>query len=243
MDDRAFLRAIRANPGDPARRLVYADWLEERGDARGEFLRAEVALEELGSEDGRRRALQARLDALRPRIDPAWLAWVDLSDRYTMLWPNDYCRFLGYRGEVGKPLRFVWGGHNQQTRFSFMSVRPGDYIYPLRVHARKVYLIARMRVRVATTPAKYLREHRADRDLIWNDCADEVLAGEGGTPVRLDLEVPPDVLTRWAFRSRKSERTLKHLEEGEMTSAIDFYGIYRLTDRTAEELDVLLSSA
>jgi uncharacterized protein (TIGR02996 family) len=55
-DDRAFLRAIREDPEDPARRLVYADWLEERGDPRGEYLR-----------------LACRERELRARIDPEWL--------------------------------------------------------------------------------------------------------------------------------------------------------------------------
>jgi uncharacterized protein (TIGR02996 family) len=31
-DEAAFLNAILANPEDDAPRLVYADWLEERGD-------------------------------------------------------------------------------------------------------------------------------------------------------------------------------------------------------------------
>jgi uncharacterized protein (TIGR02996 family) len=46
MDD-AFLRAILAAPDDDTPRLVYADWLEERGDPRGEFIRLQVALAEL----------------------------------------------------------------------------------------------------------------------------------------------------------------------------------------------------
>lgn len=40
-DDEAFLRMIVANPGDDAPRLIYADWLEERDDPRGTYLRAE----------------------------------------------------------------------------------------------------------------------------------------------------------------------------------------------------------
>jgi uncharacterized protein (TIGR02996 family) len=43
-DDEAFLRAIRADPRDEAPWLIYADWLEERGDVRGEFLRIESHL-------------------------------------------------------------------------------------------------------------------------------------------------------------------------------------------------------
>jgi uncharacterized protein (TIGR02996 family) len=33
-DDEAFIRAIVDAPGDDAPRLIYADWLDERGDRR-----------------------------------------------------------------------------------------------------------------------------------------------------------------------------------------------------------------
>src|SRR5688572_22225326 len=42
--DEPFLRAIWAAPDDRGRESVYADWLEERGDPRGEYLRARLAL-------------------------------------------------------------------------------------------------------------------------------------------------------------------------------------------------------
>src|SRR5205823_4203795 len=133
-----------ADPDDDATRLVYADWLEERGDVRGEFLRTEVALRELTTRHRLRGELTARLEALLPRIDREWLARVERSDRYTMLWPADLCRQMEQSGELGRPLRFVWGGSNQQTRFSSMSVRAGDYLYPLRVRSHTLYVIARM---------------------------------------------------------------------------------------------------
>jgi len=37
-EEEAFLRAIRESPHDEAPRLIFSDWLEERGDLRGEFL-------------------------------------------------------------------------------------------------------------------------------------------------------------------------------------------------------------
>jgi uncharacterized protein (TIGR02996 family) len=40
-EEGAFLRAIHAAPDDSAPRLVYADWLEERGDPRADFIRLE----------------------------------------------------------------------------------------------------------------------------------------------------------------------------------------------------------
>jgi uncharacterized protein (TIGR02996 family) len=45
MDEQAFLEAIRADPGDVAQRLIYADWLEEQGDWRGEYIRRRHELE------------------------------------------------------------------------------------------------------------------------------------------------------------------------------------------------------
>jgi uncharacterized protein (TIGR02996 family) len=55
-DEDGFLRAIQENRDDFPCRLVYADWLEEQGDPRGEYLR-----------------LSCRLAELRERIDPTWL--------------------------------------------------------------------------------------------------------------------------------------------------------------------------
>lgn len=40
-EDEAFIRAIVDSPGDDTPRLVYADWLDDRADPRGPYLRAE----------------------------------------------------------------------------------------------------------------------------------------------------------------------------------------------------------
>jgi uncharacterized protein (TIGR02996 family) len=41
-----FLSEIAARPGDPAPRIEYADWLDRRGDDRGEFIRLHLLLED-----------------------------------------------------------------------------------------------------------------------------------------------------------------------------------------------------
>ena len=38
-DEQAFLQAMQENPDDTFLRLVFADWLEERGDQRAELIR------------------------------------------------------------------------------------------------------------------------------------------------------------------------------------------------------------
>jgi uncharacterized protein (TIGR02996 family) len=56
----AFLEAIAANLDDDAPRLLFADWLEEHGDLRGEFIRVQCALAGLPADDPRRSDLARR---------------------------------------------------------------------------------------------------------------------------------------------------------------------------------------
>ncbi len=56
--------------------MVYADWLEERGDPRGAFLRAEVELASASVEERERAELQTRLRAASAAIESGWLAAV-----------------------------------------------------------------------------------------------------------------------------------------------------------------------
>jgi len=80
-DEGAFIRVILADPSDPSPRLVYADWLEERGDpesaCRAEYLRIECQLDGLPSGDRSRRRLQARLLKLRKLVGNAWWRKLD----------------------------------------------------------------------------------------------------------------------------------------------------------------------
>jgi uncharacterized protein (TIGR02996 family) len=46
-EDHAFLKAIREDPDSDVHRLVYADWLGERSDPRGEFIRVQCELDKL----------------------------------------------------------------------------------------------------------------------------------------------------------------------------------------------------
>jgi uncharacterized protein (TIGR02996 family) len=70
--ERAFEQAILASPEDDALRLVYADWLEEQGDLRGEYLRVETALARTAPNDPGYRPLRGRVTELRERVDRAW---------------------------------------------------------------------------------------------------------------------------------------------------------------------------
>lgn len=54
MEHVAFVAAIQAEPDDDVPRLIYADWLDEQGDPRGPFVRAQVALARLPADDPQR---------------------------------------------------------------------------------------------------------------------------------------------------------------------------------------------
>jgi uncharacterized protein (TIGR02996 family) len=76
MVDDDFVQRILAAPNDASVRLVYADWLEERGDPRATFLRVEVALAAAASGGRLHRELQAGLRETAASIDAGWLAAV-----------------------------------------------------------------------------------------------------------------------------------------------------------------------
>jgi uncharacterized protein (TIGR02996 family) len=68
-----FLRAIHDRPDDDAPRLVYADWLDDRGDAaRAGFIRVQCALARAAANDPRRPAWQARERELLERHHTEW---------------------------------------------------------------------------------------------------------------------------------------------------------------------------
>jgi len=72
MKDAAFVQAILANPNDEANRLVYADWLDDQSDSRGEYLRLDVALLDTPPLTTKYRELRDRFLALRAGIDSTW---------------------------------------------------------------------------------------------------------------------------------------------------------------------------
>jgi uncharacterized protein (TIGR02996 family) len=84
-DDQALLRAVLANPEDDALRLVYADWLDERGDPRGEYLRVDLELA-TGTRGPRYIRLMSRGRELREKLDKAWVVAVSRGPTGTMKW-------------------------------------------------------------------------------------------------------------------------------------------------------------
>jgi uncharacterized protein (TIGR02996 family) len=76
-DEQDFLQQIRERPHDEAIRLVFADWLEEAGDPRAEFLRVDAQL--------------AQMDRADPAYEVRLFHWRDLRDGL----PADWQLLLG----------------------------------------------------------------------------------------------------------------------------------------------------
>jgi uncharacterized protein (TIGR02996 family) len=76
-----FLQAIQERPDDAGLRLVYADWLEERGEERGEFLRLQHLLRQIDPDDLRRPEAEQRLSRLRTKMSSDWLDAIEPESR------------------------------------------------------------------------------------------------------------------------------------------------------------------
>src|SRR4051794_4488118 len=87
--ENAFLEAIRAEPDADVHRMAYADWLSERDDPRGEFIRVQCELARMGPDDPCRAPLAEReTELLR-------LHEVDWTDRAFVRWlkhPRKDCK-------------------------------------------------------------------------------------------------------------------------------------------------------
>jgi uncharacterized protein (TIGR02996 family) len=71
--DEAFLQAIIDEPDDDALRLIYADWLMEQSNPRGEFIRLQVELTRPGLPAAMQGQYRARV---RELLEANWEAWV-----------------------------------------------------------------------------------------------------------------------------------------------------------------------
>src|SRR4051794_16651783 len=84
-----LLKDIIENPEDDAPRLIYADWLDDNGEAeRAEFIRAQIELSRTSERAPRRKELLAREAELWERHGESWrsqlpalrgVKWLDWS--------------------------------------------------------------------------------------------------------------------------------------------------------------------
>lgn len=76
-DEEGFLGMINENMDDLAPRLVYADWLEERGDIRSDLIRIEEEMKQLPILSDRYWELKPQRNLLRLQTSEEWLEAMD----------------------------------------------------------------------------------------------------------------------------------------------------------------------
>jgi hypothetical protein len=190
-----------------------------------------------------------------------------MPEAYTTLWTNSRCQYLKQYNQEGARLEVLFGGpHISEPSFISYGVKAGDHIYPVRVYKGILYVIARMTVKRIMSLEEYIVQHpqlfancdqskraaiqfeqylelNPEKRYLAPTCTEEVVIGEAGTPQRLDITVPPELLARLRFRSRRKERGLKYIENGRLRNVLSLQGIYRLNEASAREIEALLGVA
>jgi uncharacterized protein (TIGR02996 family) len=78
VNEAQLLAGVMAAPEDLTRRLVYADWLQERGDPRGELITLQCRLQ-MGAPASELATLHKREQELLATHEPQWLAALGLE--------------------------------------------------------------------------------------------------------------------------------------------------------------------
>ncbi len=238
MSEAGFLNAIRADPTDAATRLIYADYLEERGDVRCELLRLDARLAEPGLDYAEFDTLRVRAKQVRAPLFPKyqkWLASIDLPERYTILLTNEHCDERRRLGKFGKPFDFL-----AASTWNRFKPRRHVLIYGIRIRRKQVYLVGRLRIMAVLSREEYVERHPDDAPLV-GQFERSVIVGDDCLPFRPDTYVPEEVLHRFRYCSGSRESPLKHVQYGELTHPVHLTGVTRITKATGQDLDYLLT--
>jgi hypothetical protein len=184
-----------------------------------------------------------------------------MAESYTTLWANDWISRLIKSRAIDRPWKFLFGGpHISQPSYTRAGVKVGDTIYPIRLHQGVIYILAQVKVKEIISYEEYLKthlglitgeeddveiyekteryrdQHRDHLHLIPRTCTDEAIVAEEECPLRFDLAIPPETLETLRCRSKKRERGIKHIAEGKLRHSISIWGIYRLSEPSAQDL-------
>ncbi|MFF0400073.1 hypothetical protein ACFYSJ_30605 [Streptomyces sp. NPDC005248] len=171
-----------------------------------------------------------------------------MPNSYTTLWTNDLCRELERSGYGGsRPTMLFGGAHPSLPSFLRAGVKPGDLIHPVRVLRTRLHVLGAMevsRILPYEDAGSLLHDDDYAKLLDWKPlkvgCVSEVVVGPPGAPLDFDTVVPPELLERLTFTSRRGERSLKYVEDGRLTRSVSLQGIYRLAPESAAELHRLV---
>ena len=132
-DAEKFEAALRANPDDIAGWSAFADYLTEQGDPRGEFMQAQLALEDESLAAAERKKLQAREKALIKKHENEWLGAFAEATRSGRTEGNWERGKTVQRAAVEARFHRGWVRHVMFHRLSVQEVRALSRAHELRM--------------------------------------------------------------------------------------------------------------
>lgn len=100
----AFIQAICQDPQNDTIRLIFADWLDERGDPLGEFIRVQIRLHNEGEYVGKNAVHDNQLPCERvynreePTTAELWQRCYEMLKEHLKEWTKDFPDSVGIRG-------------------------------------------------------------------------------------------------------------------------------------------------
>jgi uncharacterized protein (TIGR02996 family) len=194
-EEAAFQFAMRAEPDDSTSRLIFADWLEEQGDPRGELLRLSHSLTQQAGDFPNRTAAEARLrELLAAGVEPVGPRWTNSQGMQFAWVPGG---------------SFLMGSPPQEPG------RQEDEVQHLVTLSRGFYLgvhpvtQAQWRAVMGDNPSCYPGDDRPVECVSWEDCEEfcralarkEHLPAELPSPYRLPTEA------EWEYAARAGTTT------------------------------------
>ena len=204
-DEAAFLRAMEERPEDDSLRLAFADWLEARGDPRGELTRLLHALTR-STEVADRGALEDRLRGLvaagvRP-VGPFWANALGMQ----FAWVPAGTFRMGRRETEGKSL-LNWPQHTVTLTRGFW----------LAVHE---VTQASWQAVTGENPSRHKGKKRPVEQVSWDDCQEflRALGEQDGHAYRLPTEA------EWEYACRAGTTSAFFFGETISTDRANFDG-------------------
>jgi uncharacterized protein (TIGR02996 family) len=205
-DLRAFLAAIHAAPDDDTPRLVFADWLEEHEDARGEMIRLSCRQATLPFDAPEARELQERLTPWDVG-GAMFAAWLDYDDELA----------CGVRGPV-RGLLQVWIGADGGASYL--------WDYPRLAAAIEQGWVGEVRFRgypsevLSKVPDQLLSGTDVVVECDWRETSDGALEFIAQVPRLRELSLPRGRITDAGLAHLRGHPRLRRLAvDGEFTDA------------------------
>lgn len=164
---------------------------------------------------------------------------------YTMYWPDWMCDRAREQGLEGHLLRLLWGGHNQDTRFSRFKVGPGDRVVPVTAIDGVLHALASVEVVEKTSAERWLPAHPEDAATRLHGCGSELLVArpDAGWPLAFNRPFTSQELEQWRYDGTSGPRPLKFLEHGKLKKSMSVQGVYRVTPSTEALVDAAFARA